>query len=336
MNIRFRKSFYQDEETGGNGSTGGNAPSPAPAPAAPTPAPPAPTPAPEPSPAPPAPSPSPAAPTPAPPAPTPPAATWPDEWRKLAAGEDEKVTKLLERYNSPADVAKALRDAQIKISQGLKTTLKKDATPEELAAWRQENGVPEKPEGYELKFDDGLVIGDDDKPLIDQYVAAMHAQNASPEMVKAGVQTYLKMQQDIVRGREEMDVEHKTATEDTLRQEWGGEYTKNIGGISALFSHAGSGIGDAIMNARGPDGRALLNNPAVVKWLSGHARELGFVAGTTVPAGGDRMEGMEEEIKQIQAKQFMPDGSRNPAYWKDEKLQARYRDLLAAKERLKK
>lgn len=316
---------------------------PAPAPAAPTPpAPPAPAPSPEP--APPAPSPSPAAPTPpAPPAPSPSpapapvAATWPDEWRKLAAGDgDEKLSKLLERYNSPGDVAKALRDAQVKISQGLKTALKKDATPEELTAWRQENGIPAKPEDYNLKYDDGLVVGDDDKPLVDQYIAAMHAHNVTPEAMKAGVQTYLKMQADVVQGRKEMDADHSSETEETLRQEWGVDYKKNLEGVSAMFDHSGADIGNALMNARGPDGRALLNNPAVVRWFSAHARELGFVGGTTVPAGGDRGEGIDAEIKRIEGLQFNADGSRNPAYWKDEKLQARHRELLSAKDRLKK
>lgn len=253
------------------------------------------------------------------------------------AGDDEKAKKLFERYTDPVAAGKALRELNLRISKGeLRSPLKKDATPEELNAWRQEHGIPDKPEGYELKFDNGLVIGDDDKPLVDQYVAAMHAQNATPEMVKAGVQTYLKMAADIAAGRKEMDADHSSETQEILRQEWGGDYKKNLGGMSALLTHAGKDVEEAVLNARGPDGRGLFNNPAVVKWFSGHARELGFTGGTVTPAGGDRMESVDQEISKIEGLMNNADGTRNPVYWKDEKMQGRYRDLLQARERLKK
>jgi len=276
---------------------------------------------------------------PSPPAnpPEPPKQTWPEDWRKQMAGDDEKAQKLFERYTDPAAAGKALRELNLKISKGeLRSLLKKDATPEELAAWRQEQGIPEKPEGYELKFDNGLVIGDDDKPLVDQFVAAMHGQNASPAMVKAGVETYLKMTEAAAIQRQEMDEANKTEVEDTLRQDWGGEYRKNVDGIRSLLSNAGNDIAEAISHARGPDGRALMNNPAVVKWLAGHAREMGFTGGTVTPAGGDRLESVDQEIAKIEAMQYQADGTRNPAYWKDEAQQKRYRELLGAKERLKK
>jgi hypothetical protein len=346
MNIRFRKQFYREEETGGEGGSGGGgapAPSPAPSPS-PTPAP---SPAPEPAPAPPAPSPSPSpspapspSPTPAPapePAPEPPAAKWPENWRTEMAGGDEKAAKLLERYTDPGAVAKALRELNVRISKGeLKAPLKKDATPEEIAAWRTEQGIPADPKGYDLKFDNGLVIGDTDKPLVDKYVAAMHAADATPEQVKAGVQSYLQMQEDHKRQVAETDIDHAAELEEELRTEWGPDYKKNVGSVVSMLGHADSAVADVIMNARGPDGRAIANDPKVMRWLAGHARQLGFVNGTVVAMGADPGKSIDDEIAGIKAKQYDASGARNPAYWKDEKLQARYRELLAAKERMAK
>ncbi len=74
------------------------------------------------------------------------AATWPEDWRKQMAGGDEAYLKQLERFDSPAAVGKSLREAQLKISQGgAKPALPKDATPEQLAAFRKEAGSPRPP-----------------------------------------------------------------------------------------------------------------------------------------------------------------------------------------------
>ena len=341
MNIRFRKSFYQEEETGGDGGSGGGgaapAPSPAPAPA-PVPTPPAPpAPAPSPEPAPPAPSPSPSpspapAPTPTAPAPKP---AFAETWREDMAGGDEKMLAMAKRYNSPVDMAKALRSVQERISKGeLRAPLKKDATPEEVAAWRTEQGIPAKPEDYKLEFDNGLVIGDNDKPLIDKYVAAMHGTNATPEQVKAGVQTYLQMQAEAKQQIAEQDIDHKAELEETLRTEWGGDFKNNIGAVKAMLGQADSKVAETVLNARGMDGRAIANDPDVLRWLAGHARQLGFVNGTAVSMGADAAKTVDDEIAAIKALQYDDKGARNPAYWKDEKKQARYRELLSAKERL--
>lgn len=342
MNTLFRKQFYpREEETGGDGGSGGGGGAPAPSPApSPSPAPPAPAPAPEPAPAPPAPSPSPApSPEPAPPAPAPApvAAKWPDDWRMQMSGGDDKAAKLLERYTDPGAVGKALRELNVKISKGeLKAPLKKDATPEEVAAWRTEQGIPADPKGYDLKFDNGLVIGDTDKPLVDKYIAAMHGENATPAQVKAGVQAYLQMQDDLKRQVAETDIDHAAELEEDLRAEWGADYKKNVGAVMSMLGQADKKVADLIMNARGADGRAIANDPGVLRWLAGHARQLGFVNGTTVAMGADPGKSIDDEIASIKAKQFNTDGSRNPAYWKDEKLQTRYRELLSAKERMAK
>jgi hypothetical protein len=106
------------------------------------------------------------------------------DWRKSVSGGDEKAVKTFERFATLGDLGKAYREAQAKISSGeLAKPLPKDATPEQIKAYREGNGIPEKPEGYFEKLPNGLVIGEDDKPLFEGFAKSMHELNAPPAMI---------------------------------------------------------------------------------------------------------------------------------------------------------
>lgn len=347
MNPRFHFSPGDD---GGGQTVLDTPPSPAPTPAPPAPNPPPPPPAPTPTPPPPPAdgkvrgadgkftSPPPPA-EPAPPAVKP---AWPDDWRTLALGDENpaatpeekdarsKMDALLKRYNSPADVAKALRAAQVKISDGtLKTALPKNATEEQLKTWRTENGIPDKPEKYDLGLPKGVELDERDKALTDAWVKDMHAANASPEMVKAGIAAWLKTRETQTAKVQQLNADAKRGVEDTLRTEWGGDYRSNVDGIQSLLNRAPPEVLDSFAGARMPDGVALLNKPEVIKWLAGHARELGYVGSTLDLPGGDLGKALDAEIAEIE-KKISTD---TPAYRKDTKMQARYQELLGARER---
>lgn len=254
-------------------------------------------------------------------------ATWPENWRDEMAAGDDKLRKQLDRFASPKDVHTAWRSLQQKMSSGeLKSTLPKDAKPEDIAKWRTENGIPEKPEGYELPK--GLSIGDADKPMVDGFLQRMHAKNAPPELVQEGVRYFYELQEQQAAAIAEADVSHKTEMEDTLRAEWGGEYRANVNAIGAMLETAPGGIKDKILSARMGDGRAILNDPDVLRWLAGTARELNPVA-TVVPSGGDQMGAITDEIAKIEKTMR----ENRAAYNKDEKMQTRLRDLYAVRDR---
>lgn len=254
--------------------------------------------------------------------------TWPEDWRTQLAGE--KSDKQLDRFAAPKDVYNAWKALQGRLSSGeLKSTLPKDAKPEEVTKWRAENGIPEKHSEY--KMPEGLAIGEADKPLIDLFLQDMHGKNASPDVVQAAVQSYYKIQEAQASKIAEADVSHKQEMEDSLRAEWGGEYRGNINGIKSMLESAPGGIADKILSARMGDGRAIANDPEVLRWLASTARELNPMA-TVVPAGGDQMGAITDEIASIE--KLM--GNRQSEYWKGpkaEKMQARYRDLTTARDR---
>ena len=96
-----------------------------------------------------------------------PPATWPDDWRGRLAGKDADALKRLNRFQSPEGVYKSWRSLEQRLSAGeIKSALPKDASDEQVAEWRKENGLPEKPDGYQLTRVIGREWTEADKPLL--------------------------------------------------------------------------------------------------------------------------------------------------------------------------
>lgn len=297
-----------------------------------------------------APAPSPVAPDAAAPASTP-AAPVATDWRAdavtqvLGTAKDdepadvkesrEKLSKLAQKYTSPGEVLKALRAATVKLSDGSLRSSKppKNATPEQVAEWRQQNGIPEAPDKYALQLPHGTVIGDEDKPYVDAILKNLHGADANAEVANAAVKTYLQIREMQTAALVERDKTDIAAAEDALRVAWGDDYRQNREGVLSMLSNAGSDVAEAILSARGPDGKALLNDERVARWLAQHARMLGFVGHTVVPAGGDIGAAIDDELALLKASMYLEDGRRNPKYWDNPKAQSRYRQLVEARDR---
>jgi len=257
--------------------------------------------------------------------------TWPDDWREQLIGSDEKLLKRMQRYASPRDVANALIAAQNRISSGeLRSALKEGATEEEQKAWRAENGIPEKPEDYDLALPGGIVFGEEDKPIIDDFVKAAHSANFHPNQVKAALAWYHADREKQIEAMAARDAEHAQAANDELHKEWGNDYRRNANGIDALLNSAPAGVKEAIMSARDKDDRALFNNVGFLRWLDQLRREVNPAA-TLVGHGGDNIaQTIETELAELTKMM----GNKKSAYWKGanaEKNQARYRELIDAK-----
>lgn len=257
-------------------------------------------------------------------------ADWPADWRERMAGDDKAFLNTLKRYSSPLTYAKAGFEAQQKIRSGeVKKPLSAEATPEELATYRKENGIPEAPDGYEIKLSEGMVPGEADKPMLDAFKGFAHGKNWTPAQLNEVVDWYYQQQDAQSAQKFEVDKGIKESTIETLRQEWGPEYPANINAISNFLDGAPEGVKSSIMYARAQDGTLLGNNPNVLRWLADLSREAmpgaGLVpAGTSNPAAA-----IGGEIEQIE--RMMRDPEQSDKYWRDEKMQARYRELLGAR-----
>ena len=297
---------------------------------------PAPSPAPDPAPDP-APNPAPAPDLAPQPNPTDKAGDWAPDWRQKLAGEDAKAIKQLERYASPKDVWNKTRSLEARLSSGeLRSTLPKDAKPEELTAWRAENGIPESAAKYELQLKDGLKIGKEDKPLIDTMLQALHGQNATNAQASAVIDTYYALQEKVTADRAAADQAIATKTSDELHGEWGPEYRLNMNKIEGLMATMPADVRDLFKYGRLSNREPILANPGVLRALNEWARAINPVSTLVPNAGGDIGQAIDAEIKAIESNMRAPKGSPDyKKYWDDVKVQERYRELLDGRDRAK-
>lgn len=247
-------------------------------------------------------------------------ADWPDDWRDKMAGDDAEFRKSLDRFNAPGDVGKSWKEISKKISSGeykRPVTLPENATPEQIAEYRKEMGVPESPDKYDLKMD-GLVIGEADKPVVDQFLKAMHEANVPEGPVKQAVSAYFKMQEQAVAQAAQAEREFKVQSEEALRQEWGGEYRPNMNLVENFAkTRFGDEVGSAMLEA----------GPEVVKALASIAREIN-PAMTLVPNASNPNQAIADEIAKLRGEIGTAEWMRNP------QKQQRYAELIDGQARM--
>lgn len=228
---------------------------------------------------------------------------WGEKWREEYAQQDEKRLNQLKRYASPKAAMDALFAAQQKISSGqFKETLPENPTPEQVAEYRKNNGIPETFDKYDTTLPNGLVIGEADKPVVDKFLEKMHAQNASPAQVKSALTAYYEIQQDYLAQVEDTDQTYRNSSEDALRAEWGADYQRNLNMVVNLRDQMPEELQERIFGGRTADGKKLGDDPAFLNWFHSVAGEVNPI-GTIMPSGtAGSMEGILAEQKSLQAK----------------------------------
>lgn len=257
---------------------------------------------------------------------------WPDDWRDKLAGDDKKAAKFLERHNSPTSVFKALQSLRSKMSAGdLKAPLAENASEEEVTAWRKDNGIPEAPEGYLENLPDGVVLGDNDKPLFEGLSKFAHERNLSPDVVHGLTKWWLDEQEQLVAADRDFQLGAKQGAEDELRAEFGNDYRRQLNRLNGFLDQLPEELRDPLKNARLGDegGTPLFSSPPAVKWFLDTINELN-PAVSVVPGAQNPGAAINDEIAEIG--KFMR--SNRKAYNKDEKMQARYRELLDARNKI--
>lgn len=246
----------------------------------------------------------------------------------------------LKRYASPLDVGQWLRTTQLKLSAGeLKAVSKppENATPEQMTAWRKEQGLPEAAGDYikNLKLADGVVPGEADKPLLEAVAAMAHKGNYSQEAVNDFVGLYYSLQDGLVAQRQEADDNFRMEAQQTLVQQMGADFKPNMQAMKTFWSEQPAGIADMILGARTPDGRVVGNIPEIASWVASLSRELNPAAAILpagVPANAQSIAARITEIEGLMYKDSPTPGVYGPGY--TAAVQQEYRELIDAQQKM--
>jgi len=245
-------------------------------------------------------------------------------WRDDFAGDDDKFKSTLERFSTPADFAAAYREGQATISSGqLAKPLAEDAGEDDVKAYREANGIPLESHGYLENLPEGLVVGENDAPIAEIFMEALHTTNAPPAVAHALLAKYNEFAQESQDAQADLDSEQSAEATAELRTTWGADYKANINMVGAFMASTfGAEAKAQFENGRFQDGRAFLNDPKILQGIADVQRRLDPLTQVVEP-GGDPAQTMNDEIAEIE--KFMR--TDRPAYNKDETMQARLREL---------
>ena len=268
-----------------------------------------------------------------PPAGDPPAnffATMPDSWRQdlvSSAGfegeEAEKRQGQLDRVMNMETLA------QDKIRKGeLSNGLPENPSDEQVAEWRDANGVPEAPDKYELSLDEGLVLGDEDNRILDGVFKAAHESNIPASAMSAMTNAMLAGREAESEAMEAQDGVDSQTTSRQLKDAWKGDYQANLNMVQGLVGQLPSSIRDEFAGARMADGKAMFNSPEVMVFFADMARKLN-PAGTVVPNSANPTQAISDEIAKLEGRMGDTD------WHKDTASQARIQQLYKARDDMK-
>lgn len=255
-----------------------------------------------------------------------PKSPWPDDWVQQYAGEDESKTKILSRYASVPAALDGLLAAQQKIRSGeYKTTLPfpEKGTKEDQDAWRDQMGIPKDYKEYKFEGE----FGDDDKVFLETFQKYAHEKNIPQNHANELINFLIDQDEKEAEEDRKRDQELVQSASDKLHIEWGNNFRRNMNLINQFLDHGGEGLRDKLLKGRLADGSPFTSDPAVMKFLIDTSMKINPTA-TVVPGDGANISGqVDDELENIE-KLIRSD---SPKYWKDEKMQQRYRELIEFK-----
>lgn len=198
----------------------------------------------------------------------------------------EQLLKQLSRAKSADDAIISGIMAQEKLRGGEHRKLADEATPEEAAAWRKENDIPEAPEKYDIPAIPGHSWKEDDAPVLDAFKATAHAANLSQTQLNELTKWWVGQQQngeaEYDKKLKTIDREDKEACHDALRTEFGiAEFKPSLSIMKRFIEDEevfGEGMADILVGSRYFDEesgmwRRLTSHPSFARGLIGLATE---------------------------------------------------------------
>jgi hypothetical protein len=267
---------------------------------------------------------------------------WPDDWREklaehISAG-DQKLYKKeltrLKRITDPSGVYGMYRELDNRLNTGgLVKMPGKDAKDEDVKAFQKALGWTEKPEEMleQIALKDGAVLGDDDKPVLNEFLGAVHGAASAPDFVSKAANWYFARQEQAAAEMDDSDDEFRRESETAIKEEWGPAFKRRSNAIGSIFATAPGGVDvknedglfARLMGGRMADGKRVGNDPDMLRWLDSIRGEINPAA--SVVEDGAGTQSVDAELEKIRGLR-----KTDPQKYQSDAVQKRELELIEA------
>lgn len=253
-----------------------------------------------------------------------------DAWRDLVAGDNKKLRKELDKSASPSDFGKRFNSLLSRVGDSnvvRKPTEK--SSPEEITAWRQARGVPEKATDYKINLPEGAPALDTlGKALTDQFLADAHAAEMDQKQIDVSLANMERMRLTIEAERDKQVEQFRKENEDTLRGQWGPDYRRNEEYANRALQEYFPDLGPEFLNLRLENGSRVGDHAALLMGLAqlGASTGLGGSAFDDGDEGG-RGQSADEEVNSLLALRHSRDAN-DRAKYESQPVQDRLKYLM--------
>ena len=162
-----------------------------------------------------------------------------DDWRGSIT--DPKLKNFSDRFATPADAAKAAFDLRQKLSNAI-TIPGENASDEDRAAFRKAVGVPDTPEGYEVRVPDTLPENiramqetPQAKGRVSEFLKAMHEAGAPKAAAEKAVAMFYQYLGEDAESMGKASEKTLDTADQAIRKEWGRDYDANLNAANTAF-----------------------------------------------------------------------------------------------------
>lgn len=229
------------------------------------------------------------------PEPTPDPEPAPNEsdWRGVF--KDEAVRKEAEKSTDPDHFGKRLLEMRKQLSSAI-VKPGKDATEEQIAAYRKAMEVPDAIDGYEFPETEDEAV----KAEHSAWAEKFHALNIPAPAAKELIGMASQIREETQAALAKADKEFVEAAVAENKAKWGQDYEKNVKGASRAAERVLGEDFEAARQIQTSDGNFVLDHPVMVRAFASIFREMG--EGTLgAVTEGDR-ESLQEQAKDYREK----------------------------------
>lgn len=250
------------------------------------------------------------------------------DWREQIKDDDAK--KFAESSTDVTHLVKRALDMRSKLSNAI-IRPGKNASPEEVSAYRKALGIPEKHEEYEFPELPAEKLTPEVKESRAAWAKRFHDLSIPKETAKTLLQLVGDDSTKFKEAQVQADKEFAQQSEAALRSEWkGDEYDKNKNLANRAFSELASRAGipvDVLSKLETKDGRFLMDRPELVKLFAVVGREMaeGTLGPTLTESEAETIDGQIKDLRTQQAEAQSSGNSKlaNTLYQKEQALIAK-------------